>query len=259
VCSFLPIFTVVVCHFNCLLLKSVQGPLIHILLAPKHWQYPFSAIPRYWGPAIQSERGWEYILFIFYFFIFPFPLPTYWQEPFPCHPQVPRIEYRLVSHDLGGAWAAQKGNEKYPFYPHELTVPFLCHPQVRGVNSIQSGKGWSTYSTPGVGSPLLLSPSIRGRIPPPSSGSGQSIEFEGFFLYFFMVPMYWQFLPCRSQVRGFRSSSNMRRVGRSVLIIWMCACWSLPLFPPSPFRPLLWCFPTALTPWASIAAPVKLG
>ena len=46
--------------------------------------------------------------------------------------------------------------------------------------------------------------------------------------------MYWQFLPCRSQVRGFRSSSNMRRVGRSVLIIWMCTCWSLPLFPPLP-------------------------
>jgi len=90
---------------------------MHILLAPKYWQYPFSAIPRYWGPAIQSERGWEYIFFIFYFFIFPFPLPTHWQEPFPCHPQVPRIEYRLVSHDLGGHELRRKATRSTPFTP----------------------------------------------------------------------------------------------------------------------------------------------
>ncbi len=212
----------------------------------KIWDLYYFCKCTYFSDRSSNQKGDGSTFFLYFiFYIFPFPLPTYWQEPFPCHPQVPRIEYRLVSHDLGGAWAAQKGNEKYPFYPHELTVPFLCHPQVRGVNSIQSGKGWSTYSTPGVGSPLLLSPSIRGRIPPPSSGSGQSIEFEGFFLYFFMIPMYWQFLPCRSQVLGFRSSSNMRRVGRSVLILWMCACWSLPLSPP-PSGPCCDAFPL---PW----------
>ena len=43
---------------------NCMGPLVHILLAPRHWQYPFSANPRNGGPAIQSERGWEYNFFL---------------------------------------------------------------------------------------------------------------------------------------------------------------------------------------------------
>jgi len=54
-----------------------------------------------------------------------------------------------------------------PLLPRILTVPFLCHPQVWGVNDIKLGEGWSDLvcSALGVCCPFILSPSTRGCIP----------------------------------------------------------------------------------------------
>jgi len=123
----------------------------HILLAPKYWQYPFSAIPRYWGPAIQSERGWEYTFFAF--FSFGFSFPTYWQEPFPCHPQVPRIACRHAlhaSHALEPGISRAERRREYPILPPrtDSTLP-LSSPGAGGKShQIREGMRVLYFSAP---------------------------------------------------------------------------------------------------------------
>jgi len=164
-------------------------PLVHILSGPRHWQYPFSAIHGYWGPAIQSERGWEYIIFLLFFIFFP----MYWQDPFPCHPQVPGIASVAL---------AEKGWEYYitPALILALrtdsTFP-LSFPRARG-NTVQSGKGWEYLcSAPCVGSAVPTESKHRGLHTIITGWVLREVHF--FYLFFFIrVPMYWQFLLCFS-------------------------------------------------------------
>jgi len=114
---------------------------VHILSGPRHWQYPFSATHGYWGPAIQSERGWEYIIF----FIFSLCTGRTFSLSSPgtrdCIRRISRKGMRVLNYPCALASVAVQ------------TVPFLCHSHVRGVITVQSGKGWEYLcSAPCVGS-----------------------------------------------------------------------------------------------------------